>query len=119
MGAAPRTRISRDSSWAARIPVKRSRTTAMTTTATAAPESPCSVRVTASRPIEGAAAQSTDITPWAASPMSSGRRRPNASDNGPMISWPKPRPTSRPVMVSCAWESVAPISALSWGRAGR
>ena len=86
MGATPRTRISRDSSWAARIPVNRSRTTAMATTATAAPARPCSVRVTVSRPIDGAAAQSSDITPWAASPMSSGRRRPNASDSGPMIS---------------------------------
>ena len=92
---------------------------AMTTTATAAPARPCRVRVTVSRPIDGATAQSSDITPWAASPISSGRRRPNASDSGPMISWPKPRPSSRPVMVSWAWESVAPISALSWGSAGR
>jgi hypothetical protein len=86
MGATPRTRISRDSSWAARMPVNKSRTTAITTTATAAPARPWSVRVTASRPIDGATAQSSDMPPWAPKPMSNGLRRPNASDSGPMIS---------------------------------
>ena len=54
IGATPSTRISRESSWAARIPVNRSRTIAMATTATAAPPRPCRVRVTVRSSMEGA-----------------------------------------------------------------
>ena len=100
IGATPRTRISRDSSCAARMPLNRSRTTAIATTATAAPPMPCSVRVTASMVIDGASAHSTDIRPCTARPISRGLRRPTASDHGPMNNWPSPRPISRPVIVS-------------------
>ena len=92
---------------------------AIATTATAAPARPCRVRVTASMVIDGASAHSTDISPCAASPISSGLRRPTESEIGPITSWPRPRPISRPVMVSCVWDAVAPISAASSGSAGR
>ena len=91
----------------------------MATTATAAPARPCSVRVMARMVIVGASAHRTDMNACAARPTSSGLRRPTVSDSGPIRSWPSPRPSSSPVIVSCAWESVAFISAVSWGSAGR
>ncbi len=57
----------------------------MATTATAAPARPCSVRVTASMVMLGAIAQSREAAACTDRPMSSGLRRPNASESGPMI----------------------------------
>ena len=52
-------------------------------------------------------------------PASSGARRPNASDSGPMTSWPSARPASVPVSVSCTAAAVVAKSSVIAGSAGR
>ncbi len=107
IGARPMTSISRDMIRATATPSKRSRTIAIATTETAAPAKPCSTRTPASTAIVGATAHTADATAWAQMPTISGRRRPRASDSGPMISWPTARPSSMPVSVSWTAESLA------------
>jgi hypothetical protein len=67
----------------------------------------------------GAAAASTEATAWTSRPVTRGRLRPNASESGPITSWPNARPPSIPVSVSWVAESEAFRSAASAGNAGR
>ena len=67
----------------------------------------------------GATAHASEATAWVAIPTTSGRRRPNASDSGPITSWPTARPRSIPVSVSCTAESLARRSSPICGKAGR
>ena len=63
--------------------------------------SPCSRRSPPSTATFGATMHSSDARTCTAVPTSTGRRRPTASETGPRTSWPRPRPTSVPVSVSC------------------
>ena len=92
---------------------------AIDTTATAAPARPCISRAAVSSPMLGASAQSTDAKRCATTPVMRGRRRPRASESGPMTSCPRPSPTSMPVIVACAAASVVARSAVRLGSAGR
>ena len=83
------------------------------------PTSPCRSLAPVSRAMLGARAQSTEANRWPTTPAISGRRRPTASESGPMTSWPTPRPTSMPVIVAWAADSVVARSAVRFGRAGR
>ena len=113
------TSISREKIRAKAAPLNRSRTTAVATTVAAATPSPCSTRSPPSTAMLGAKTHSTDATMCAASPASSGTRRPTASESGPISNWPSARPTSVPVSVSCTAVSVVCRPAVMAGRAGR
>ena len=104
-GATPTTSISRDSSWAAAEPTNRSRITASATTAAAALKNPCSTRSPVSVSMFGVTEHSSEMATCREMPMTSGSRRPNRSENGPMTSCPMPAPTSVPDNVSwtAAW----------------
>ncbi len=67
----------------------------------------------------GASAQSSEAAACAQMPTTSGRRRPKASESGPMTSWPTARPSSMPVSVSWTAESLARRSSAIRGNAGR
>ncbi len=86
IGARPITSISRDISRATAYPENRSRTTAMATTEIAAPAKPWSTRTVASTSMVGASAASTEASAWPTRPATRGRRRPKASESGPMTS---------------------------------
>jgi hypothetical protein len=104
---------------AAAAPVCRSRTTAAATTMPVAPPMPCNNRRTTSSQIDGATAHSTEATPYSTRPAISGRRRPYASDSGPAMSWPTPRPTRQAVSDSCVADAVVCRSLAILGRPGR
>ena len=118
-GATPMTSMSRDSSREAVDPTKRSRMTAIATTLAEALKKPWAVRRAMSRPIVGATMHSSDVTTCAATPTSTGRRRPNRSDVGPITSCPAAAPMSMPVIVSCAAVAVVPRSWATSGSDGR
>ncbi len=119
IGASPITSISRDMIRATATPSNRSRTIAIAVTEIAAPAKPCTTRTVASIATVGASAHSSEAPACAQIPMTSGRRRPKASDSGPMTSWPTERPSSMPVSVSCTAESPAWRSSAIRGNAGR
>lgn len=119
IGANPITSISLDMIRATATPLKRSRTIAIATTESAAPETPCRTRKAARSSTDGAMAQSRDAVAWAQRPTTSGRRRPKASESGPITNWPRASPRSMPVSVSWTAESVAWRSSAMRGNAGR
>ena len=93
IGASPLIAAIAEKYAAATFPANMSATTARPTTMPAAPAAPCTRRITMSTVMEVVTAQTTDAATNTATPISSGRRRPNRSDAGPVISWPTPRPT--------------------------
>ncbi len=101
-GEAPMTSIRRDISLAASAPMNRSRITAVAITVAEALKNPCAARSPMSIPIAGPTAHSTDMTTCSATPTSTGLRRPNRSDTGPMTSCPTAPPNIIAVIVSCA-----------------
>ena len=74
---------------------------ASATTMVAAAPTPCRLRATPRTMMFGATRHSSDASMCSTIPAISGRRRPNESDSGPMISWPMARPARVPVNVSC------------------
>ena len=101
-GATPITSMSRDISREASAPTNRSRMIAMATTVADALKNPCTLRSAMSGTIAGAIAHSSDVRTCSTTPISTGLRRPNRSDSGPITSWPTAPPMSIAVMVSCA-----------------
>src|SRR3712207_890289 len=97
----------------------RSRTLARAPTPPAALPTPCSTRRTPSTSTVGATSTSGDATTCRAVPASSGRRRPSASESGPMTSCPRASPTSVPVSVSCTIGELVRRSVAMAGSAGR
>lgn len=106
-GATPITSMSRDMRREASAPTKRSRITAIATTLADALKNPCMVRSAMSGTIAGATAHRIDVTTCSDTPTSTGLRRPNRSDSGPITSWPTAPPMSIAVMVS--WAAVAEV----------
>ena len=92
---------------------------AIAITAPAAAPRPCSTRSPPSTAMFGASALSTDATTCTPVPISSGVRRPNASESGPTMSWPSARPSSVPVSVSWTVGDVVASSSVIVGSAGR
>ena len=111
--------MSRESIVAAALPSNRSRTIAIETTATEALPRPCSTRPTVSSWMVGAKAENSEAPMCSAMPAMSGRRRPTASDRGPMRSCPRPMPSRMPVRVACTADSEADRSRVMDGSAGR
>jgi hypothetical protein len=113
------TSMSRDSSRAASEPTNRSRMTAIATTEEAALKKPWATRSPMRAPMLGANMHRIEVIRCPASPTSTGSRRPNRSERGPMTSWPTAPPMSMPERVSWAAAGLAPNSAPTVGSAGR
>ena len=118
-GATPMTSMSRDMSCEASDPTNRSRMSAIATTVADALKKPCSARRPMSASMFGAIAHSRDVSTCSVSPTSTGRRRPNRSDSGPMTSWPTAPPMSVEVIVSWTAVAVVPMSRATSGSDGR
>ena len=101
-GATPMTSMSRDISREASAPTNRSRMIAIATTVADALKKPWTVRSAISGTMAGAIAHSSDVMTCRTTPISTGLRRPNRSDSGPMTSCPTAPPMSIAVIVSCA-----------------
>jgi hypothetical protein len=65
------------------------------------PATPCTRRRPARTGAEGAKAIKNDTSAYAATPATSGRRRPHRSLSGPKISWPTASPMMQVVRESC------------------
>ena len=88
-------------------------------TAPAAAPTPCSTRSTPRTATFGATVIASEAATCRAAPASNGRRRPRASESGPITSCPNASPTRVPVSVSCAVDDVVARSAVRAGSAGR
>ena len=111
--------MSDENSRAAAAPEYRSRTTALTMTMAPAPARPCTNRNASSTTTLGASEHSTEAAAYVISAASNGTRRPKRSLSGPITNWPRARPVTHAVNVSCTTESLASNSRASSGNAGR
>ena len=93
-------------------PANWSRTMAIAVTEIAAPANPWRTRTPAKISTVGASEQATDASACTPRPTINGRRRPNASDTGPITSCAVASPRSMPVSVSWTWDSEAENSSV-------
>src|SRR3954452_24279278 len=118
IGARPLTSMSSEKNRAAANPECMPRTIARPTRTPAAPSSPGAKRRSTSTATDGATAHSSDTTEYAATPTSSGPRRPKRAGRGPARICPSARPDRHAVSVSCTAQAGASRSRPSPGRPG-
>ncbi len=84
-----------------------------------APANPWTNRAATSTGRLGAIADTTPATTQTAALITSGGRRPNRSDSGPITSWPQASPIRNAVRVSCTPLAALPRSSPIAGKPGR